>query len=145
MTDILTNDIIIRLFLAAFLGSLVGLEREIHKFPAGIKTHALVCLGSAMFTMASMSFVGLDTIGQVDISRIAAGIVTGIGFLGAGVIFSDRKGVRGLTTAANIWVAAALGLIIGMGEYIFAIAAALIIYVVLILGSVLERKILHIK
>jgi len=142
MAEILLVDIVMRLLLAAFLGSLVGLEREFRKTSAGLKTHALVCLGACIFTISSLMFLGIDA-ANVDVSRIAAGIVTGIGFLGAGTIFMSKDKVRGLTTAANIWVVASLGLVIGMGEYFFALAAAVIIYAILIVGGLLERKVLH--
>ena len=106
-----------RLLLAVVLGGLVGLERQIHGRPAGLRTHALVCLGSALILVVSESLGP-----NVDPGRAMAGIVTGVGFLGAGVIVKSREIVRGLTTAACIWFVAALGIAIGQGLY--AIAAA---------------------
>ena len=143
MVELLLTDIILRLVIAAVLGALVGLEREVHRLPAGLKTHALVCLGAALFTLASIQFSILDD--RVTLGLLATGVVSGIGFLGAGVIFSDKKGVHGITTAATIWTVAALGLVIGIGHYVMAIIAALIIYAVLILGTFFEKNFLHEK
>ena len=137
------SEIVIRLAFAAIVGSLVGLERELHGTTAGLKTHALVCVGATIFTVASFQFAA-DSNG-IDPSRIAAGIVTGIGFLGAGTIFMSKNKVHGLTTAANIWVVAALGLIIGIGEYYFALVAAIVIFIILLIGGILEKKVLHTK
>jgi len=138
--ELVLNDIILRLTIAAIFGALVGLERELRGVSAGLKTHALVCLGAALFTIVSIQFSILDE--RVDIARIAAGVVTGIGFLGAGAIFFDKKSIHGLTTAANIWAVAALGLIIGVGQYEIAFVAAVIIYIILIFGALLEKKLI---
>jgi len=120
-------DIVLKLLLATFLGSMVGFEREIHKKPAGLRTHSLVCMGSTLFTLVSLSMVGPN----VDVSRIAAGVVTGIGFLGAGMIFKAENKVKGLTTAAELWALAAIGLAIGVGYYFAAFATSLIILLIL--------------
>jgi putative Mg2+ transporter-C (MgtC) family protein len=109
-------DISTRLLAAAFFGAVIGLEREIHGHQAGMRTHMLVSLGSAIFTVLSIyafSPVG----GGVDPSRISAQIVTGIGFLGAGAIVKFGTNVRGLTTAASLWVVASVGLAAGTGWY----------------------------
>jgi putative Mg2+ transporter-C (MgtC) family protein len=111
-------EIVGRLALAAFLGAMIGLEREYRGYPAGVRTIALVCMGSALFAEMSRLYSGDD--------RIAAQIVSGIGFLGAGLIFRDGFSVRGVTTAATIWAAAAVGVAIGIEAYIVAIFAALI-------------------
>jgi putative Mg2+ transporter-C (MgtC) family protein len=142
MAEIALVDITLRLALAAFFGSIVGLERELKRNPAGLKTHALVCLGACIFTLSSIMITDLDPT-NVDISRIAAGIVTGVGFLGAGTIFMSKNKPHGLTTAANIWVVASLGLIIGFGEYAFAGIASVVIYIVLITGHLLESRVLN--
>ena len=97
---------------AVLAGTLVGTERRSRDKPAGLRTLSLICVGSAIFTLVSVLIVG-DTI--ADRGRIAAQIVTGIGFLGAGAIISDRGEVRGLTTGATIWVTAAIGMMIGAG------------------------------
>ena len=127
------SELISRLILSVVLGSTVGIEREMHQSSAGMRTHALVALGATIFTIMSLTFSG-------DPVRIAAGIVTGIGFLGAGAIFRYENKITGLTTAANLWVVAAIGLAVGLGYYYAAVAAAVIILVILILGRFLEKK-----
>ena len=118
-------EILFRLFLAAVLGAVVGLEREVHGRPAGIRTYLLLCMGSALIMVVSeFLFVkyeakGLADILRADPGRIAAQAITGIGFLGAGVILRYKDSIRGLTTAAAIWVACAVGLAIGAGFYLF--------------------------
>jgi putative Mg2+ transporter-C (MgtC) family protein len=117
-------DISFRLLLAAFLGAVIGLEREIHDHPAGMRTHLLVSLGSGIFTVLSIvAFAGpVAPNGSIptDSSRVASQIVSGIGFLGAGAIIQAGRWVRGLTTAASLWATAAVGLAVGSGEYILA-------------------------
>jgi len=124
----------LRLLLAVVLGGIIGFQRERAKKPAGLRTHILICLGSALFTVVSV--MGFS--GNVDASRIAAGVVTGIGFIGAGVIFRGMRGdkVMGITTAASIWVTAAVGIAAGAGLYFIAAAAALVTVVVLMLPRV---------
>ncbi len=112
-----------RLALAAVLGGFIGLERELRGYPAGIRTLALVTMGSMLFTDVSQLLGGDD--------RVAAGIVTGIGFLGAGVIFREGYTVRGITTAATIWAAAAIGMAIGRELYLVAGLGTLLVFVVL--------------
>ena len=120
-----------RLALAAFLGAFVGIEREIRGYPAGVRTIALVALGSALFTEIS------TITGSED--RIAAGIVSGIGFLGAGVIFREGYTVRGITTAATIWSAAAVGMAVGRELYLAAGLGSLLIFVLLEARPVVRR------
>ncbi len=122
-------DFAARLVVAAALGGLIGGEREIHGHPAGIRTHMLVALGSALFTMLSIHGFGQGPGSGIDPTRIAAQIVTGIGFLGAGAILKDGVVVRGLTTAASLWATAAVGLATGAGEYVLALVAAAVILV----------------
>ena len=124
--DVSTGDefeIVGRLLLAGFLGGFIGLERELRGYPAGIRTLALVTLGACLFTDVSRLMGGDD--------RVAAQIVTGIGFLGAGVIFREGYTVRGITTAATIWSAAAVGMAIGIGLYIVAILGSVALFAVL--------------
>ncbi len=116
-------EILGRLVMAAGLGGLIGLERELRGYPAGIRTMALITMGAMLFTDVSQLLGGDD--------RIAAGIVTGIGFLGAGVIFREGYTVRGITTAATIWASAAIGMAIGRELYLVAGLGTLIIFVVL--------------
>jgi putative Mg2+ transporter-C (MgtC) family protein len=114
-------DISIRLLAAAAFGAIIGLEREIHGHQAGMRTHMLVSLGSAIFTVLSIyGFPQVAGTAAADPSRISAGIVTGIGFLGAGAIVKFGPNVRGLTTAASLWVVAAVGLAAGTGSYVVA-------------------------
>jgi putative Mg2+ transporter-C (MgtC) family protein len=122
-------DFILRLLLAGFMGGLIGLEREMRAKGAGIRTHFIVALGSALFMIISMfAFEGTD---KFDSSRVAAGVVSGIGFIGGGVIIFQRNVIRGITTAAGMWVAAAIGLACGAGMYPLAAAATLITLLVL--------------
>ena len=120
---------ILRLLLAGFLGGLIGLEREMRAKGAGIRTHFIVALGSALFMIISIfAFEGTD---KFDSSRVAAGVVSGIGFIGGGVIIFQRNVIRGITTAAGMWVAAAIGLACGAGMYPLAAAATVITLLVL--------------
>ena len=113
-------EMVIRLVIAAFLGAVIGYERARAKKPAGIRTHLMVCMGAALFTVISIwGFAG-----NADPSRIAAGVVVGVGFLGAGTILRQERGVAGLTTAATIWAVAAIGVAIGTGLYIVGAVAA---------------------
>jgi putative Mg2+ transporter-C (MgtC) family protein len=112
-----------RLALAAVLGGLIGLERELRGYPAGIRTMALITMGSMLFTDVSQILGGDD--------RVAAGIVTGIGFLGAGVIFREGYTVRGITTAATIWASAAIGMAIGRELYLVAGLGTILVFIVL--------------
>ncbi len=124
-------DISLRLVIAAALGAAIGLEREIHGHPAGMRTHLLVSLGSGAFTVLSIFFFGTAPApnGSVptDPSRIAAQVVSGIGFLGAGAILKYGSSVRGLTTAASLWATAAVGMAAGAGAWVVAIASTLLI------------------
>ena len=125
-------QIVGRIALAAVLGGVIGLEREYRGYPAGVRTMALVCMGSAIFADMSRLYGGDD--------RIAAQIVSGIGFLGAGLIFREGYSVKGVTTAATIWAAAAVGVALGIEAYIVAIAGA-IFAVILLELSPLTKKI----
>lgn len=125
-------NIILRLVIAAGLGLLVGLERELDGQPAGLRTHALAALGSAMF--AAISPVAFP---NAEPSRIAAGVATGLGFLGGGIIVSEGKSrVYNLTTAAGLWAMGAVGLAIGTGLYAIGIAGTLLIFLLLASGRI---------
>ncbi|MCD6508210.1 MgtC/SapB family protein [Candidatus Poribacteria bacterium] len=123
LLDLITDEMLGRILLSILLGGSVGLERELHGRAAGFRTHILVCLGATIITLASTKlypgFANLtsNNVVRIDPGRIAAGIVTGIGFLGAGVIVRSGKALRGLTTAASIWFTAGLGIVIGLGLY----------------------------
>lgn len=133
-------SIVVRLALAAVLGGVIGIERETGGKPAGIRTHALVCLGSALFMLISIKspefFPGTKT---VDPGRIAAGVVTGVGFLGAGTIIRAGGSVKGLTTAASIWTVAAIGLGVGVGYYATAVVATALALAVLHLPDAVTK------
>ena len=119
------TEILLRLGLSIVAGGLIGLEREVVHKPAGVRTHMLVSLGSALFML-----ITIDTLPN-ETARIIAGITTGIGFLGAGTIFKAKSEVHGLTTAASIWVVSAVGLAIGMGYYLMTLIAVVLILIVL--------------
>ena len=125
----------LRLLVALVLGAVVGLERERQERAAGLRTVTMVSLGSCLFTI-----VGAYAFGQTDPSRVAAQIVTGIGFLGAGTIFLRKDLVRGLTTAATIWTVAAIGMAVGTAEYVIAIFTTLLILSVLMVLKPIERR-----
>ena len=115
-----TADLLIRIVLAGVLGGLIGLERQLHAKEAGLRTHILVGIGSAMFMVVSKyGFADMldDDHVTLDPSRIAAQVVSGVGFLGAGTIIIQKQAVKGLTTAAGLWVTAAIGVVIGSGMY----------------------------
>jgi len=143
MLDFLGADLSLigRLLLAGLLGGLIGLERDVHGRAAGLRTHLLVSLGSAVFMVLSalVARSGAGGTVQTDPGRIAAQVVTGIGFLGAGVILKDGANVRGLTTAACLWVAAAIGMAAGAGREAIAIAATAIALICLIVLKAFER------
>ena len=143
------NSWIVKLILATLLGSLIGFEREYHGRPTGLRTHILVCIGATVLTISGLSIAavfsnGIDSSGE-EISRIVAGIVTGIGFLGAGAIIRTSDLIRGLTTAACIWFVAAIGIVIGIGQYFLAISSTGIALFVLILLPLIENRISALK
>lgn len=113
-----------RLLLSTFLGALIGLERQTHRKNSGIRTMSLISLGSAVFSIISMSLAGSDP------SRVIAQIVSGIGFLGAGIIFKSGMNIYGLTSAATIWCTAAVGTLCGIGRYQEAVVVTLLILAV---------------
>ena len=131
------SEAFLRLALAAGLGGAIGLEREFRHKPAGLRTNMLIALGSALFSMLSVELGA----GAGSPDRIAAQVVTGIGFLGAGAILRSGENVHGLTTAATIWVNAAIGMAAGLGSYTVAAVAAAITLGVLALMPVMERMV----
>jgi len=133
-------EIFLRLLVAILLCGLIGWEREATHKPAGLRTHVLVGLGSAVFMILALLLARMAEGGfAVDASRVVAGVVTGIGFLGAGTIIRSGEGVTGLTTAASIWTVAGIGLAAGAGYYGLANLAALLTLAVLLILSRLER------
>ena len=130
------KDILTKLAISVFIGLIIGGEREYRNKSAGLRTIILICLGSTLFTILS------ERIGdETGASRVAANIVTGIGFLGAGAIMRDGLTISGLTTASTIWVAAALGMAVGIGEYGIAFSAMAIAFVVLTAFSMVQERI----
>jgi putative Mg2+ transporter-C (MgtC) family protein len=127
-------DLILRLLLAALLGALLGLEREYRQKPAGLRTNILIAVGSALFTLMSIQLAH----GGGTPDRIASQIVTGVGFLGGGAILRGRTSVHGMTTAATIWVNAAIGMAAGAGEAVMATAATVITLIVLVVLPPIE-------
>ena len=129
----MTEEFIIRLLVATALGAIIGLDREYRTKAAGFRTHVLVALGSALFMIVSVH--GFDNLPKdqmtlsMDPSRIAAQVVSGIGFIGAGTIIFQKNVVKGLTTAAGLWVTAAIGLACGVGMYVSAIVSTLLVLV----------------
>jgi putative Mg2+ transporter-C (MgtC) family protein len=134
---------ILRLALAAGLGSVIGIERERLQWTAGLRTHMLVCVGATLFMLVS-AFGFADSLGGphvvLDPSRVAAQVVSGIGFLGAGAILFRRDKIRGLTTAASLWTVAAIGLAVGGGLYVAAVGGTAVIFAILAGVKPLERR-----
>jgi putative Mg2+ transporter-C (MgtC) family protein len=126
-----------RLALAALLGGIVGLERELSSKPAGLRTNILICVGATVLMELSQRVAGTATVGPADPGRIAAQVVSGIGFIGAGTILVHRGSVVGLTTAATLWVVAAVGLAVGAHAYVEAVGTtALVVLTLIFLGRV---------
>src|SRR2546423_7743177 len=124
------GQLILRILLASLVGGVIGLEREIAGHPAGLRTHISVALGASLFGVVSafgfnhFDVPRNDTVFQVDVTRIASQIVVGVGFLGGGAILKEGVTVRGLTTAASLWVTAAIGLAVALGSVLMALVAA---------------------
>ncbi|MGB9877244.1 MAG: MgtC/SapB family protein [bacterium] len=128
------QEVALRLFTSLLLSAIVGWQREVAQRPAGLRTHMLVCLGATLLTLVSVSIVGADPM------RLASGIVTGIGFIGAGTILrSTPTEVRGLTTAASIWMIAGVGIAVGVGFYSGAILTTFFAFLILVLLKRVER------
>ena len=132
MQTVLTLETLLNLVLAVVLGATVGIERELSHRPAGLRTHMLVSLGACLFTIVSVSF-------STDPARIAAAIVAGIGFIGAGSIWAEKDKVKGITTAANLWATAAIGVTAGIGDYPLAVAVTLLVCAILLSKYVLRK------
>lgn len=125
LDQFLEFEVCIQLLISSAIGTLIGLEREYHSKAAGLRTMIMICLGSTIFTEISMA------IGEESPDRIASNIITGIGFLGAGVIFKDGLTITGITTATAIWICAALGMAVGAGEYFVALLGSVFVLIVL--------------
>jgi len=136
--DVMLWDFLPKILLSIFCGSLIGLERELRDKPAGMRTYMLICTGAAMFTMVSVYFIE-QWGGNSDPLRVAAQIVTGVGFLGAGTIMFTKGHISGLTSAAAIWASAAVGMTIGLDMHIFAVIVTLLIVLSLVILGKVER------
>jgi putative Mg2+ transporter-C (MgtC) family protein len=132
-------DAAVKIFLAALLGAIVGLEREWGGHPAGLRTNMVIAISSCLFTIISIEGFPLRGASQ-DTARVAAQIVTGVGFLGAGVVLRSKKHVRGLTTAATIWLVAAIGMAIGAGAYFVAVFATVLSTILVILLAPVSHR-----
>ncbi len=131
-------DFLVRLSVSFFLSGIIGIERELSGKVAGLRTHMLVGMGATLYALLSL-LVQSNT-GIVDPSRVAAQVVSGIGFIGAGAIFRDEDRIRGLTTASDIWVMGAIGLSVGLGYLLLSFFATFLVLIVLIGGAWLEKK-----
>ena len=133
-------EIFIRLVLSLILSGLIGLERQMHRRTAGLRTHILVSLGSCLIMLTSLYIFAIyKNEVPLDPARIAAGVITGIGFLGAGAIIREREGVKGLTTAASLWVVAGIGLATGCGFYKAALFTTVLALLTLFFLRYVER------
>lgn len=140
------QEIILRLFLAAILGGAVGVDRQRYEWAAGLRTHMLVCLGSTLMMIVS-AYGFADILHEehiaLDPSRVAAQVVSGIGFLGAGtILFLKHEVVKGLTTAAGLWTVAGIGLAIGGGLYFAAVATTILVLIILVVVKPYKRKLI---
>jgi len=120
------SAMLVRLLFATFLGMIIGYEREVAKRPAGLRTHMLVCMGSAIFTM--ISFLGFS---GGEPAQVAGYVVMGIGFIGAGTVLQTRNKVVGLTTAASLWITASIGMLVGTGYYLLAFITSILVFLIL--------------
>ena len=129
-------QIVLRLLFAAAAGALVGIDREARGKPAGFRTHALVALGAALVSVCAIQYLEVKNADPAAVTRVIQGIIAGVGFLGGGAILHarDREAVSGLTTAATIWVVAALGIACGGGHWVTASAAVILVEIILLLG-----------
>lgn len=146
-SEIELMDMVLRLFAAAALGSLIGLERELRKRPAGLRTHMLVSLGAAGFLLVGYEILFATAVGdpsaRIDPTRIVEGVIGGIGFLGAGSIIHGRGSVQGITTGAAIWIAGAIGVACATGNFILAgLITGIALIIVVVLG-LFEHEVIY--
>ncbi len=136
-------QILTRLALTLLLSGLIGLERQVHRRSAGLRTHILVSPGSCLIMLTSMYVFDIyKNQTGIDPARIAAGVITGIGFLGAGTIIRDREGIKGLTTAASLWVVAGIGLAVGCGFYRAGLYTTALVLIALVFLRHIESTVL---
>ena len=151
--DLTIKEIIVRLLLALIIGGIIGYERELQNRAAGFRTHILVCLGATIVSLLQIEIgnraiemiklnASLAEVIKVDYGRLGAQVITGVGFLGAGTIIHNKGNIKGLTTAATLWVVACLGLAIGMGGYYISIFSTIIIFITLVFLKRIEGKLI---
>ena len=154
--EITTKEIILRIILALIIGGAIGYEREVKNRAAGFRTHILVCLGSTIISLLQIEIgnnviqmIELNpTLGEVikvDYGRLGSQVITGVGFIGAGTIVHTKGNIKGLTTAATLWIVACLGLSIGMGSYCISIFSTIIIFIILVFLKKIENKFISIN
>ncbi|WP_276135231.1 MgtC/SapB family protein [Polluticoccus soli] len=134
------NEDIQKVLLSALLGALIGLEREWSGKAAGFRTMMLVSVGGTLFTLVSHHMALLDIRHASDVTRIASNIVTGIGFIGAGIIFRNQQSIHGVTTAAAVWTAGAIGMSVGIGDYQVAVETTAIVLIILVILHFIEKR-----
>ena len=141
---ITARDVVLRLGAAMLIGAIIGINRDLHEKPAGLRTLGLVSTGAALLTLVSLAFAAMQRAADPSaLSRVAQGIITGIGFLGAGVILRGEReqSIQGLTTAASIWFAACLGIVCGAGQWTIALAGIIVAMLLLVIGGPIEQAI----
>jgi putative Mg2+ transporter-C (MgtC) family protein len=147
-------EVLLRLLLAIIVGGLIGYEREYKNRPAGFRTHILVCIGASVTSMIQLYSIQetsnmilqhpvLASALKADIGRLGAQVITGVGFLGAGTIIHDKGSVKGLTTAASVWVVACIGLAVGLGYYLLSVASTIGVFLVLVILKRIEARVFH--
>lgn len=149
--EVTIKEIILRIILALVIGGLIGYERELKNRAAGFRTHILVCLGATIISLLQIEIGNkaiemikiapeLGEVIKVDYGRLGAQVITGVGFIGAGTIIHNKGNIKGLTTAATLWIVACLGLSIGMGSYFISIFSTIIIFIILVFLKTIENK-----
>lgn len=145
------KEILVRIFLALLIGGIIGYEREVQNRAAGFRTHILVCLGATIVSLLQIDIgnkaiemievnKNLAEVIKVDYGRLGAQVITGVGFIGAGAIIHTKGSIKGLTTAATLWIVACLGLTIGMGGYLISIFSTILIFITLVFLKKIEDK-----
>ena len=133
-------ELIGRIVISMVLGAIIGFERELTHKPAGFRTHIFISMGACLFTIASLYFIPQNFDANIDSTRIAAGIVTGTAFIGAGSIIATRGDIKGITTASSIWITGAIGLLLGLGSYLLPIVTTILTFIVLRFGKIADKK-----
>ena len=139
-------NLFFRIGAAVVIGAVVGLQREYNNNPAGFRTHMLVAIGACIAMITNEYLLQqFGSVANIDVARMGSYVISGIGFLGAGSIIKDKNGVRGLTTAAGLWVTACLGITAGAGFYIAALIGTVFVFIIITVMKLLERKLFKAK